>query len=177
MALAVAFAFSSGLYARASLVPITAPSGSPQAGHHCPGFWANRAGSRCGNSTYGRAHTNPPVREEPAWDNVQTRQLVERACFDCHSNETEWPWYSHVAPVSWLVQYDVDEGRAALNFSEFDRPQDEAHEAAEEVEEGEMPLPIFLITHPDARLSDAERAQLIQGLRATLGEEQAHRGE
>lgn len=126
---------------------------------------------------YGRAHTNPATRAEPAWDSAQTRQLAKRACFDCHSNETEWPWYSHVAPVSWLVQYDVDKGRADLNFSEFDRPQEEAHEAAEEVEEGEMPMPAFLITHPDARLSQAERAQLVAGLRATLQPEHAQRGD
>jgi len=126
---------------------------------------------------YGRAHTNPATRAEPTWDSTRTRQLAERACFDCHSNETEWPWYSHMAPVSWLVQYDVVEGRAALNFSEFDRPQEEAHEAAEEVEEGEMPMPIFLISHPDARLSEAEHAQLVQGLRATLEPYQVQRGD
>ena len=126
---------------------------------------------------YGREHTNPPVRQEPAWDSPQTRALVERACFDCHSNQTEWPWYANEAPVSWLVQHDVEEGRGALNFSEFDRPQEEAHEAAEEVEEGNMPMPIFLITHPEARLSDAERAQLVGGLRATLGREPGHRGD
>src|SRR5687768_3027163 len=60
---------------------------------------------------YGRDHTNPPVRQEPAWDRPQTRALVARACFDCHSNETTWPWYSHIAPVSWLIQRDVVEGR------------------------------------------------------------------
>ncbi len=66
---------------------------------------------------YGRNHTNPPVLQEPNWDSPQTRALAQRACFDCHSNETEWPWYSHVAPVSWLVQRDVEEGREKVNFS------------------------------------------------------------
>ncbi len=120
---------------------------------------------------YGRAHDNPPVRQEPPWDRPETRELVARACFDCHSNEVRWPWYSHLAPVSWLVQHDVDEAREHLNFSEWDRPQKDADEAAEEVEEGEMPLWFYPPLHPEARLSDAERRQLAAGLRATVGDE------
>lgn len=118
---------------------------------------------------YGRAHSNPPVRQEPAWDTAQTRALAVRACYDCHSNETAWPWYSHIAPLSWLIQRHVEDGRAHLNFSEWDRPQKEAEEAAETVREGEMPLPSYLLTHPAARLSAAERDALIRGLAATLG--------
>jgi mono/diheme cytochrome c family protein len=120
---------------------------------------------------YGRDHHNPPVAAEPAWDRPETRALAARACFDCHSNETHWPWYSNVAPASWLVQDHVDEGRQVLNFSEWNRPQDEAHEAAEEVQEGEMPPSSYLWLHPEARLSDAERQQLVAGLRQTLGGE------
>ena len=60
---------------------------------------------------YGRSHTNPPVTGEPKWSSARVRQLTKDACFDCHSNETTWPWYSNVAPVSWLVQRDVDSGR------------------------------------------------------------------
>lgn len=118
---------------------------------------------------YGRDHTNPAVRSEPAWDSPRTRELAARACFDCHSNEVAWPWYSHVAPVSWLVQYDVEQGRAAFNVSEWDRPQEEAGEAAEEVEEGEMPMFLYTVMHGHARLTDGERAALITGLRATFG--------
>ena len=59
---------------------------------------------------YGRDQVNPPVRMEPAWDSPQTRDLARRACFDCHSNETEWPPYSRVAPASWILQRDVTEG-------------------------------------------------------------------
>jgi hypothetical protein len=118
---------------------------------------------------YGRAHTNPPTRREPVWDSPGTRELARRACFDCHSNETVWPWYSHVAPFSWLVQRDVDGGRAKLNFSEFDRRQDEADETAEVLEEGEMPPWFYLPTHPEARLTEAERATLLRGFRATFG--------
>lgn len=65
---------------------------------------------------YGRSHTNPPVHGEPAWDSPRTRELAVRACYACHSNETTWPWCSNLAPISWLVQYDVDQGRAELNF-------------------------------------------------------------
>ncbi len=120
---------------------------------------------------YGRAHTNPAVRAEPTWDSPKTRELFGRACADCHSNQTEWPWYSHVAPVSWLVQHDVEEGRGKLNVSEWDRPQDEAGEAAEAMQEGEMPMPIYTWMHGHARLTDAERAALIAGLQATFGSE------
>ena len=67
---------------------------------------------------YGRSHKNPPVVQEPNWD-AQTRAIAKKACFDCHSNEVVWPWYSNIAPVSWLVQRDVDEGRRHLNFSEW----------------------------------------------------------
>jgi hypothetical protein len=118
---------------------------------------------------YGRAHANPPVTGEPDWDSPRTRELALRACGDCHSNETRWPWYSRVAPASWLVQHDVDEAREHLNFSEFDRPQRDADEAAEEVEEGEMPLGKYLWLHPEARLDERERADLIAGLERTLG--------
>lgn len=117
-----------------------------------------------------RVH-NPPVRAEPAWDSPQTRALADRACFDCHSNEVDVPWYGHIAPVAWLVRDHVDEGRAQLNFSEMDRPQEEAHEAAEVVEEGEMPPRYYLALHPEARLSEAEWQLLAAGLSATLGGE------
>lgn len=88
---------------------------------------------------YGRNHTNPPVRGEPPWKSPETRELVVRACFDCHSNETAWPWYSNIAPFSWLVEGDVDEGRKKVNYSEWDRPQKEARESPESVLVGEMP--------------------------------------
>jgi hypothetical protein len=119
---------------------------------------------------YGRDHTNPPVVAEPLWDSAQTRELAVRACFDCHSNETVWPWYSNIAPMSWLVQRDVDEGREKLNFSEWDRPQ-EGDEAAETVREGSMPPRSYLLTHPDARLTDVEIAILTEGLAATFGDD------
>lgn len=120
---------------------------------------------------YGRNHTNPPVLQEPNWDSPETRALAERACFACHSNETVWPWYSNIAPVSWLTQHDTEEGRGILNFSEWgvNGRRQETDEIAESIREGEMPMPMFLITHPEARLTDAEKQALIQGLTASTG--------
>ena len=60
-----------------------------------------------------------PVVQEPAWDSPQTLKLAQRACFDCHSNETVWPWYSYLFPMATLIQNDVERGRAVLNFSEW----------------------------------------------------------
>lgn len=117
---------------------------------------------------YGRDHTNPPVSAEPTWDSPQTRELAERSCFDCHSNLTAWPWYTNVAPVSWLVQRDVDEGRSTLNFSEWDRPQHGADEVSEVLAEGAMPPWDYTLIHPSARLTAEERQHLIDGLRATF---------
>src|SRR5581483_2606368 len=78
----------------------------------------------------GRAHTDPPVTAEPAWPDERTRLLAVRACFACHSNTTTWPWYGDVAPASWLVEYDVLDGRRQLNYSEWDRPQRRAYSQA-----------------------------------------------
>jgi mono/diheme cytochrome c family protein len=114
---------------------------------------------------FGRDHANPPVRQEPPWNAPETRKLAVRACFDCHGNQTVWPWYADVAPISWLVQRDVDEGRKKLNFSEWDRPQKQARESGGEVRKGSMP-PWY---YPWARLTAAERQALIQGLEGTLG--------
>jgi len=118
---------------------------------------------------YGRKHSNPPVIQEPKWDRPATRELAVRACFDCHSNEARWPWYSHIAPASWLLQSHVDEARDALNFSEWNRTYTGADEAADEVAEGEMPLKSYLLLHPSARLSPEEKQALVQGLTATMG--------
>jgi mono/diheme cytochrome c family protein len=118
---------------------------------------------------YGRNHSNPAARNEPAWDRPETRALARRACFDCHSNETVWPAYTYIAPISWLIQHDVDEGREDLNFSEWQRPQKESSEAAKTVQEGEMPPWTYTLVHPEARLNPEERSALIRGLEATIG--------
>lgn len=118
---------------------------------------------------YGRNHSNPPVTNDLVWTDSQARELAGRACYDCHSNETVWPWYSNVAPVSWLVMHDTEEGRAYFNVSEWGVRKYESHEAAETYIEGEMPLKIYYPTHPEARLGDVERQELIDGLIATFG--------
>ena len=118
---------------------------------------------------YGRDHRNPLLRSEPPWDSPTTRVLAKQACFDCHSNETEWPAYASIAPASWLVQHDVDDGRAVLNLSEWQRPQEEAAKASEELLDGEMPPAAYRLMHGHARLSTADRDRLAQGLAKTLG--------
>ena len=107
------------------------------------------------------ARTNPPVETEIPVDS-EIRQILRRSCYDCHSNETRWPWYSQVAPVSWLVADDVKHARKHLNFSTWNAYDAEkrAHkleEVWEMVEEGEMPLWFYLPLHPEARLSDADK--------------------
>ena len=118
---------------------------------------------------YGRDHTNPPVLTEPQWDSARTRELAVESCYSCHSNETEWPWYSNIAPMSWLVQRDVDSGREEFNFSELDR-DDEADEAAETVADGEMPPLRYVIANPSARLTADEKRALIDGLTRMFGD-------
>ena len=120
---------------------------------------------------YGREHINPPAVSEPLWDTLQTRTLAVRACYDCHSNETVWPWYSYIAPASWLIYRDVDKGRREVNFSEWHRRQKEAQESAKTVQKGSMP-PWY---YPWGRLSSADRQTLIQGLEATLGTKETSR--
>jgi mono/diheme cytochrome c family protein len=109
----------------------------------------------------GREHANPPVLSEPNWDSPATRDLAKRACFDCHSNETVWPWYSNIAPVSWLLYYDVVEGRQNMNFSEWAQGgSQDINEISEVIQEGEMP--------PEAKLTASERQALIDGLSNSL---------
>jgi mono/diheme cytochrome c family protein len=118
---------------------------------------------------YGRDHENPSITLEPKWDTEQTRALAERTCFSCHSNETHWPWYSQVAPVSWLVQSDVRSGRRHLNFSEWNKPQRHAKDSAEQIRKGEMPPWYFLPLHPEAKLTGDEKDALKRGLTNSLG--------
>jgi Haem-binding domain len=118
---------------------------------------------------YGRDHQNPPVTSEPQWSHPSVRALAARACFDCHSNQTVWPWYSSVAPLSWMLQRDVDVGRSHLNFSEWDRAQQDAQGAASKLGEGQMPLVTYRVVHSKEALTPVERQVLVDGLRLTLG--------
>lgn len=110
--------------------------------------------------------TNPPVTGEvdapPA-----VKEVLCRSCYDCHSNETRWPWYAHVAPISWLLHRDVVEGRRHLNFSEWDKlaPDKRARRKNgcwRQVQEGDMPLWFYLPLHPPAKLSDADKELIHQ---------------
>ena len=114
-------------------------------------------------------HDNPPVLSEPRWDSPQTRALAKRACFDCYSNETVWPWYSYVAPASWFVTHNVQEGRTRLNFSEWGAggSGEGGADASEPIMNGSMPPADYVAQHPQANLTDAEKQQLINGLAAS----------
>jgi hypothetical protein len=120
---------------------------------------------------YGRSHSNPPITGEPQWSSPRTRELMVRACFGCHSNEVEYPSYASVAPISWVVEAHVAEGREKVNYSEFDRRQRGADETIEVIEEGSMPPSYYTRfgRHPEAKLTSAELQELLVGLRATPG--------
>ena len=118
------------------------------------------------------ARTNPPIDESKtifATGKVpaDVRGILERSCADCHSHATVWPWYSHVAPVSWLVAEDVEHARKDLNLSlwaDYKQKRDEnkMEELCDIVEEGEMPLKKYTFLHPSAKLSDADRRRLCE---------------
>ena len=122
---------------------------------------------------YGRDHTNPLKLAEPEWDSPGTRTLFFRGCHDCHSNETSWPWYSFVAPISWLVQHDVNEGRSHFNVSEWGHGKQHGDEAAKMIRDEEMPLWYYRPLHSNARLSPKELKEFITGLEKTFGSESA----
>ncbi len=113
---------------------------------------------------YGRDHSNPPVTKSAVWGPGPAEQIAEQSCMDCHSNLTRWRWYSNIAPVSWLIQNDVDGGRSRLNFSEWDKPQPELGELVDQVSSGGMPPLQYVLAHPSAKLSAQEKQQLIAGL-------------
>ena len=94
--------------------------------------------------------TNPPVVREIKWNSPETKALAARACFDCHSNETKYPWYSRIAPASLLLADHVSEGREAMNFSDWDNYYIEAEEVEEAIQRGEMPPQSYLLIHSDA---------------------------
>jgi hypothetical protein len=108
--------------------------------------------------------SNPPVTQVVDAP-PEAMTILKRACFDCHSNETVWPWYSKVAPVSWIVAGHVEMGREHVNFSMWDEYDEEdiadiMEELWEEVEKGHMPLPNYVNMHPEAVLSEADLAIL-----------------
>lgn len=115
--------------------------------------------------------TNPPAGAQPAWDSPTTKALAQASCFDCHSNYTSWPWYSKVAPASWLVTFDVFRGRRHLNFTEWQSGPQNAYirdRAVRAIQSGQMPPSYYVLMHPKAALSPAQKQQLIQGLERSL---------
>ena len=120
---------------------------------------------------YGRSHSNGPITGEPKWSSPQTRELMVRACFGCHSNEVKYPSYANVAPISWAVQNHVDEGRSKVNYSEFTSNSEGADDTIEVIQNGFMPPSYYTNfgRHPEANLTAAERNTLIAGLKATPG--------
>lgn len=118
------------------------------------------------------SYTNPPVTNEPNWHSPETRALVARACFDCHSNETDLPWYSTIAPGSWLIYRDINHGREKMNFSEWSLKSKKAEHTADEIQEviekEMMPPWFYLPLHPEAKLSADEKKLLVDGLQRTV---------
>jgi len=119
---------------------------------------------------------NPLVVQEPPWDSPQTRELAVKACFDCHSNETRWPWFTKLPFGSWLAVTDTIRARKHLNFSEWGVPANEAdhegedhgHDFAEVIQDGSMPPARYTLLHPNAVLTEGEKQELIDGLQNTL---------
>lgn len=110
--------------------------------------------------------SNPPVKAE-IQTSAETKEILKRSCYDCHSNETVWPAYSYIFPASLLISHHVEEGRDELNFSEFGlltekKQNKKIYEIWEQVDEGEMPPKDYLLLHPSARLSDKDKEILKQ---------------
>jgi hypothetical protein len=117
---------------------------------------------------------NPPVVQEPKWDSPQTRALAVKACFDCHSNQTNWAWWTKVPVGSWIAVFDTVRGRRELNFSEWGTSTSgegrRVNDIGRTIQRGSMPPASYLLLHPEARLTDAEKQQLISGFQNTLGQ-------
>ncbi|HEU4398730.1 MAG TPA: heme-binding domain-containing protein [Actinomycetota bacterium] len=118
---------------------------------------------------FGRLGADPPVTRDAPWPNGRARELAVAACYDCHSNQTRRPLYSRVAPFSWLVARDVRQGREKLNFSAWEGEGGDARDAADTIVEGSMPPRRYLLLHPDADLTDAERRLLVEALEGMGG--------
>ena len=113
---------------------------------------------------YGRDHTNPPVIQDAPWPDAESAEIARTSCYSCHSNETDWPLYSNVAPMSWLVQRDVDDGRHELNFSDWDDAEGEVDDAIDTIRDGSMPPSQYTLIHRGAELTDAEQQILVAAL-------------
>jgi len=117
---------------------------------------------------FGHNHNNPPVVSEPNWSSQQARTLAKEHCFQCHSNETDWPWYSNIAPASWLISMDVIEGRQHFNFSDWQNRPGELNEMVEVIQNGKMPPIQYWMFHPNSRLDSQQKQDLIQALQSSI---------
>jgi hypothetical protein len=120
---------------------------------------------------YGWWHDNPPVVDNAPWPDAAAEAVARSSCYSCHSNETDWPLYSYVAPMSWLVRNDVESGRDEFNFSEWDRSEGDADKAIEVIQEGAMPPDRYTLIHQDASLSAEEQGVLVSALLAMGGDD------
>ena len=120
---------------------------------------------------YGWWHENPPVIQDAPWPDEASEQIARTSCYGCHSNETDWPLYSYVAPMSWLVRRDVEDGRDELNFSDWSRDAGEADDAVEVIESGAMPPGRYTLIHRRAELSADEQETLVRALLAMSGDD------
>lgn len=121
---------------------------------------------------YGKDLDNPPVVSEPHWDSPETKKMFFSICGNCHSNATKYPFYKGVAPISWLIQHDVHEGRKHFNVSMWTIQQpNKGNQAAGKLESGDMPPRFYVIGHPEAKLSETEKSVLISGLKQTFNQE------
>jgi uncharacterized membrane protein len=127
------------------------------------------------------AKTNPPVDPTRSFDTVmkpppEVRDILRRACYDCHSDETKWPWYADVAPVSWPVRKHVVDGRRHLNFSQWLKAGETKYTAWSDFEEigisvldKSMPIPGYDLMHPEAKLTQAERELIAKWVDTAIG--------
>jgi hypothetical protein len=118
--------------------------------------------------------TNPPVKQEPTWDSSQTKALAQRACYDCHSNETVWPLYVKLPVGSWLAVFDTVRARRVFNLSEIGTVPIKGDKGSgvsdvvDVINDGSMPPNLYTLMHPEAILTAAEKQQLIQGFQKSL---------
>ncbi|MBW8361096.1 MAG: heme-binding domain-containing protein [Kaistella sp.] len=115
--------------------------------------------------------TNPPSTPKMDFLAIKntpesTAKLIRAGCYDCHSNESKYPWYSNVQPLAWFLQDHIEEGRSHLNFSTFatyetKRQAHKLDEAVEMLEKREMPLESYILGHPEAKFTDVQYAEMI----------------
>lgn len=116
---------------------------------------------------YGRDYSPKPSPDPFRWHDPQAEAIARAACYDCHSNETKWWWGVKVAPLSWLAQSDIDEGRRKVNFSDWGKKPLSAKKLEHALNDGMPPIQ-YTIAHPEARITEAQKQALVKGFQASL---------